>query len=172
MLRSLMGRKSILFVALALTLMASFWGGDDDEIAEPVERPASSAPRDTPRQSQNAPAPLALHRELLQREAADLEIDNIFAARSWYVPPPPPKPTRPLPPPPPTAPPMPFAYIGKLEEEGRTMIFLSRQGVNYSVKQGDQIEGTYRVEEISPHAVILTYLPLNIRQTLPIGAHN
>lgn len=169
MLRSQMGRKSILFAALALTLIASFWGGDDDEIAEPVERPTRATRQDALRQTQSAPAPVALRSELLQRESADLEIENIFAARSWYVPPPPPKP---LPPPPPAAPPMPFTYVGKLEEPGRTMIFLSRQGVNYSVKQGDQIEGTYRVEEISPQAVILTYLPLNIRQTLPIGANN
>lgn len=166
--RSPMGRKPILFAALAATLIAAFWGGDDGEIAEPVERPARAAARDASSR-QSAPAPVALRSELLQRQSADLEIDNIFAARSWYVPPPPPKP---LPPPPPTAPPMPFTYIGKLEEQGRTMIFLSRQGVNYSVKQGDQIEGTYRVDEISPQAVILTYLPLNIRQTLPIGANN
>lgn len=168
MLRSPMGRKSILFAALAATLIAAFWGGDD-ETAEPVERPARAAVRDAPRQTQSPAAPVSLRSELLQRESADLEIDNIFAARSWYVPPPPPKP---LPPPPPTAPPMPFTYMGKLEEQGRTVVFLSREGVNYSVEQGDQIEGTYRVEAISPHAVILTYLPLDIRQTLPIGANN
>lgn len=165
-----MGRKSILFAVLALTLIASFWGGDEDDVSQPIERAARTVPRDSPRQK--APAPVVLRSELLQREAADLEIYNIFAARSWYVPPPPPKPPRPLPPPPPTAPPMPFTYIGKIEEQGRSTVFLSREGTNYSVKQGDQIDGTYRVEEISPQAVILTYLPLNIRQTLPIGANN
>ena len=165
-----MGRRTVLFAALALTLIASFWGGDKDEVSQPVERAVRSAPRAT--QNQTPPTPETLRSELLQREAADLDITNIFAARSWYVPPPPPKPARPLPPPPPTAPPMPFTYIGKIEEPGRSMVFLSRDGNNYSVKQGDQIDGTYRVEEITPQAVILTYLPLNIRQTLPIGAHN
>lgn len=168
MLRAPMGRKSILFAALAATLIAALWG-KDDEIAEPVERPTRAAAPDAPQKTPSTSAPAALRSEFLQRESADLEINNIFAARSWYVPPPPPKP---LPPVPPTPPPMPFTYIGKLEEQGRTMVFLSSQGVNYSVKQGDRIEGTYRVEEISPQAVILTYLPLNIRQTLPIGAIN
>lgn len=166
MSRSPAARKLALFAGLAVTLIASFWGGDK-EISQPVER----AERRTTQRVVSAPpaTPVVLHSEKLHREAADWPIKDIFAARSWYVPPPPPKA---LPPPPPTAPPLPFIYIGKLEEEGRTTVFLAREGTNYSVKQGDQIDGVYRIDHVSAQAVVFTYLPLNIRQTLPIGASN
>lgn len=165
MSRSPAARKFALFAALAVMLVASFWGGDE-EVSQPIER----AERRTAQRVVNAlPAPLVLHSEKLYREAADRPIKDIFSARSWYVPPPPPKA---LPPPPPTAPPLPFVYIGKLEEEGRITVFLAREGTNYSVKQGDQIDGVYRIDHVSAQAVVFTYLPLNIRQTLPIGASN
>lgn len=160
-------RKIALFAALGVTLIAVFVVGNDEQTSEPIERSAKPIvqPGKTPAQE---PA-IELRSDRLIREAADWDVVDIFAARSWYVPPPPPPPAKP---PPPSAPPMPFSYIGKLEEAGATTVFLTRQGTNYSVKQGDQIDGTYRVEQISPQAIVLTYIPLNIRQTLPIGAIN
>lgn len=160
-------RKSALFAALGVTVLAAFFVGKDDQTAEPIERSAkrATAPRKSPVQE----PPVMLSSEHLKRETVDWTGVNIFAARSWYVPPPPPPPAKP---PPPSAPPLQFVYLGKIEEASGTKVFLARQGVNYSLQQGDQIDGTYRVEQISPQAVVLTYLPLNIRQTLPIGAMN
>jgi hypothetical protein len=37
------------------------------------------------------------------------------------------------------------------------------------VTEGEVIEDTYRVERITPAAIELVYLPLNIRQTLSTG---
>ncbi len=39
----------------------------------------------------------------------------------------------------------------------------------YTVTEGDVIENTYRVERVSAERVELTYLPLNIRQSISIG---
>lgn len=105
----------------------------------------------------------------LRREPIAGETANAFESKSWYVPPPPPPPPKPLPPPPPTAPPLPFTYLGRYEESAKPVIFLVRGDRILLVSAGEVIEGTYRVEGIVGTALGLTYLPLNIRQTLDIG---
>lgn len=105
----------------------------------------------------------------LRRGANAGETGNAFESKSWYVPPPPPPPAKPLPPPPPTAPPLPFTYLGRYEDLAKPVIFLVRGDRVLMVSAGDVIEGTYRVDGIVGTALGLTYLPLNIRQTLDIG---
>ena len=74
------------------------------------------------------------------------------------------------PPPRPEAPPLPFTYLGKLVEDGRTTLFLAREDRNYVVRTGDTIDGTYRIEEIRDAAAVLVYLPLKSKQTLAFAA--
>jgi len=105
----------------------------------------------------------------LRREANPGETGNAFESKSWYVPPPPPPPAKPLPPPPPTAPPLPFTYLGRYEDLAKPVIFLVRGDRVLMVSAGDVIEGTYRVDGIVGTALGLTYLPLNIRQTIDVG---
>ncbi|MHB0982839.1 MAG: hypothetical protein ACYC02_05580 [Thiobacillus sp.] len=120
------------------------------------------------------PSPLRVELERLSRPdaAADPEVGKAFSAISWYVPPPPPPPPPPpryVPPPPPTAPPMPFSYFGRYEE-GETLIILLVKGERiYTVSAGDVIENMYRVEGLVGGRLELTYLPLDIRQTLSTG---
>ena len=87
-----------------------------------------------------------------------------FRNKSWYVAPPPPKPSKP------TAPPLPFKYLGKLNEEGETRVFLNHQGKHIIAKVGDVINGTYSVEEISGGQMTFLYQPLNEKQVLGIGS--
>ena len=96
-------------------------------------------------------------------------VENTFAPHDWTPPPAPKREPPPPPPPPPTAPPLPFTVLGKKLEDGAWQVFLARQDQIFSVKQQDIIENTYRIEEIRPPIMTLTYLPLNQRQTLPIG---
>ncbi len=49
-------------------------------------------------------------------------------------------------------------------------VFLAMGDRNLVVKPGDVIDNTYKLEEVSDSAVVLTYLPLSQRQTLSIGA--
>jgi hypothetical protein len=72
-------------------------------------------------------------------------------------------------PPPPMAPPLPFVYMGRLAEEQNTTVFLVMGDRNLVVKPGDVIDNTYKIEEVGESAMVLTYLPMNQRQTLPIG---
>lgn len=104
------------------------------------------------------------------QEAED-GISGIFGVTSWYVPPPPPPPSSlpPPPPPRPTAPPLPFSYLGRYQESQSLIIMLVRGDRVFTVSAGDVIENTYRVEGLVDGRVELTYLPLNIRQTIDTG---
>lgn len=73
------------------------------------------------------------------------------------------------PPPPPTAPALPFRYLGKLFGDDEYIVFLSLHGKSLSVKMGDVLQQTYRVDEIKPPIMQVTYLPLNIKQSFMIG---
>ena len=80
------------------------------------------------------------------------------------MPPPPPPP-----PAPPTAPPLPFRYLGRLDDAKTLTAFLQKSEQVYAVRPGEVIEGTYRVDTIQPGVITLTYLPLAIQQTLAAG---
>lgn len=109
-----------------------------------------------------------LHRPAPQKNEEG-EIGNVFGVTSWYVPPPPPPPVKPPPPPPPTAPPMPFSYLGLYEDAPKKVIMLVKGDRVYTVSEGDVIENTYRVDQVSPGTVEMTYLPLNIKQSINTG---
>jgi len=100
-------------------------------------------------------------------------VEDVFNQTSWYVPPPPPpKSLEPPPPPPvevPVAPQLPFTYLGRYgDTDTRTVILLKGDKV-YTVATGEIIENTYRVEKFTKGMVNLTYLPLNIVQSLRTG---
>jgi hypothetical protein len=90
---------------------------------------------------------------------------NAFGALSWTPPPPPPPP-----PAAPRAPPLPFAFVGKQLEAGTWQVFLSLGEDLRVARVATVIDGRYRVESIAPPQIVFTYLPLNERQTLDIGA--
>lgn len=66
------------------------------------------------------------------------------------------------------APPLPFAYIGKVIEDGKLAVFLSRGEDSLSVAAGDTIGGEYRVDAVSEKEITFTYLPLKTKQKLPL----
>jgi hypothetical protein len=163
-------------VALALTLVAVKWAGGQDRADDGVAaaRQADEAAR--PARGASSPPAAAtggvpeLRLDLLGSRASPAPAGDPFQARSWAPAPDPAEMNRPrLPLPPPQAPPLPFAYLGKLVEDATTTVFLARADRNYIVRAGDTIDGTYRVERIGEDALVVTYLPLKIQQTLPLG---
>lgn len=152
-------------IALVLTLVAARLVGREDEGPPPasaVRVPAERAPAE--------PATLNLDRLAARRSEAPAA--DPFRAFSWQsdareearrnAPPPPP-------PPPPQAPPLPFTYMGKLIEDGRTVVFLTQGDRNLIVRQGDTIDGTYRVDAVTEELLSLTYLPLKQKQDFAFG---
>lgn len=68
----------------------------------------------------------------------------------------------------PVAPPVPFRYLGKFVDGGRTAVYVARGDQHFLAAPGATLGPEYRVEEVAPAAITLVYLPLGTRQTLAI----
>lgn len=169
-------RRAALGLALAATLVAVVWASEQEAVeAEPAAQPLTRpAVRPAVQAAQSEPADvITLAR--LQRDIAPQSMRDLFASQSWYVPPPPPKYVAPPPPPPappPAPPPLPFVYLGKILDDGEITVFVAFNGRNIAVKANEVIESTYRVDAIDPRSMVLTYLPLDMKQTLSLGERN
>jgi hypothetical protein len=179
-------RYALLVAGLASTGGAVFWAnslpqGEAESgaaVAEAVRqrpRPLSAAAGSN---AQTAP-PGDLDLSKLKRDPGKSADADVFRTRN-FAPAPPKLPpgaqaaaqvvAAPPPPPPPPPPPVPFAYIGRLAEGGQTTVFLAQGERNLVVRAGDVIDNTYKIEEIGQSTLVLTYLPQNVKQTMPIGA--
>jgi len=96
----------------------------------------------------------------------NIQPDGLFGSKSWYVPPSPSVSASNLPPPPPSAPPLAFTFLGRMVDKGEVTVFLFKSGRQYTVKVNDVLDDTYRVDKITAANAVLTYIPLNIQQTL------
>ena len=159
-------RKQILRAAIpiaGLALIASVVAGR--------ERPSVPAPAEPARQI-----------DARVRASDDLDLDKMFRAenddarpvvdpfaRKSFSPEPA---AAEAPAQPPAAPPLPFRYVGKMIEDGKLAVFLSRGDDSYSVHSGQKIDAQYRVDKVSRTQVVFTYLPLKTRQTLDIPSVN
>lgn len=161
-------RRWFLGVALALTLAAVVSTEGKNDPDSTVVQPGQAKTRHLP-QRRGADSEMAGYVPLakLNRLPLPEDVKDMFAGKSWYVAPPPPKEA------PPAAPPLPFVYMGKLAEQGEMIvILLAKQNRNYTVREGDVLDNIYRVDEVRPPLMTLTYLPLNIKQTIQIGELN
>lgn len=151
-------RKDFLMVLAALALAASVVAGREkptlDLDAPPPAPPQRAAP--------------AIDLALLERRAGEGAGADLFAPRSFAPPRAPAAPAKARAPEPPSAPPLPFAYVGRLLEDGKLTVFLSRGGESLSVSAGERIGEEYRVESVSEHEITFVYLPLKTRQSLPL----
>jgi hypothetical protein len=53
-------------------------------------------------------------------------------------------------------------------ESGIAKAVLSQGDQVHVVRKGDSFAGSYRLEEIGPQELIVTYLPLEVQQSLPV----
>lgn len=159
-------RWLLLSLALAGTLVAGVLvSEDEDQVVDGT--PTRTRGRDggrEPAARKSAGALPELHLEQLAARQFDEMKRDLFATKSWYVPPPPPPPSKPRPPP------LPFVFAGRMIEDGRTTVFLSRPGSNLAVRSGDIVDRIWQVGEIAATAMTFIYLPLNEHQILALGA--
>lgn len=165
-------RWALLIALFTAALSAAAWVREGDKAADAdvVEAPARKA-----RPVNIMPAPKEqtadrVHLEKLRSHSSAGRSDDAFAPRSWR---------RAAPKAavaasavvvaPPTAPPLPFAYMGKLMSDDVRQIFLMQGERNLIVHEGDVIDSLYRVEKLSDAGVTFVHLPTGIRQDLPIG---
>jgi len=166
-------RWIVYLVALALTLAAVKWAGGQD--AAEAQAPAADrrdvgapAARDAPAPAARTERVPALQLERLGPRAPVAPAGDPFQARSWAPAPDPGAEVR-HPAPRPQAPPLPFAYMGRMVDDGTTTVFLAKDDRNFVARTGETLDGTYRVEKIDESGMVVTYLPLKIKQTLSFG---
>lgn len=164
-------RATILFLAIALIV-----GTGAYLLRQPVP-PEPAAPAQTASAQRDLPPPVSANASTPQAsegkdappaEAQKSEPSNPFAVRTWE----PPRPVAPVvtAPPPPQAPPLPFRFIGRVDDPDGGHAFMLTAGDRVlAVKTGDVLDGQYLVEAYRDGQLHFLYQPLNIRQTLFVG---
>lgn len=120
--------------------------------------PAAAAPAASP--------PVDGLASLPAREPISPPRGELFGPPSWVAPP---QASERRAPRKPVAPPAPYRVAGQITEKGETRVVLARGDRVFFVREGDTLEGGYRVESIEPQAVTLVYLPLAARERLLVS---
>jgi hypothetical protein len=89
---------------------------------------------------------------------------TLFGSRAWQ----PPASQIAAKPAAPAIPPMPYRFAGKLLQDGKLQVFLSKGDATFPVKEGETVDGMYRVETIGEDRITLVYLPLKHKETIPV----
>ena len=137
------------------------------------EQPRPGAPVAAGPAKREAAAPQSSQYSALpQRDGLNRARGDLFGSN---VPPPPPAPKRAKKeeaeeaqaPPAPVAPPNPYRVAGQVSRcDTESQVVLAREDRVYLVREGDALEGGYRVESIKPNGVTLVYTPMDLRQHL------
>ena len=167
-------RKAILFTILggmvALVLWNSMYKTAPGPAASPVSalRQSKAVAAQPAAKAEAKPLALALPERPTLGEPAGV----LFGSQSWQPPAPKTTAARVAP----SAPPLPYRFAGKLVRDGTLQVFLAKGNVAIPIKQGQILDGAYRVETIGEDRVTLVYLPLNhkdsiaLRYALPTAA--
>lgn len=192
-------RKLVLGVAAAATLLAAWFAPDQDggvvgPAAATTREPAAANPTRPsgdaganaaapPADANVGPAPQQWLDLQIHARVNDDELGNLFAKQSWQ----PDAPKKVLPQvadasqaaqsaraaaQPNGAPPLPFQFMGRFVEDGKSAWFLQQDGRNVVARPGEKIDDNYLLESAANGALQFIYLPLNERQTLAVGDNN
>lgn len=164
-------RRTVLAAALAgtvaVTVAVSGQGADETAVVAPSARKTQRSEAVSAVKS----APPAGGTALLALEPR--RFDNEPAEFFKMVRPPPPVAAKPAQAEErPAAPPLPFKYLGRMDEGETSVLLLSFQGQDILARTGETVGGRYRVDEIAEASIRFTYLPLDEQQTLKIGERN
>jgi hypothetical protein len=70
----------------------------------------------------------------------------------------------------PVAPPLPYRFAGKVRQGDEEQVLVSKGDVVFAVKQGETLDGTYRVLSISADRIELLYLPLGTKDSITVSS--
>lgn len=174
-------RQYGVLAGLVVILVVVLWwstGGEDPTGSR--RRPSNQQDRARANQAGPPVADVGLDRLSAERDALQPVERNPFRFRPRPAPPslPPPQavsrpqPVRQVAPagPPPPPPAIPLRYIGFAEEasKGRVGVFSDGKGTVANGKEGDILEGRYRVLRLGDDSAELVYLDGRGRQTIPL----
>ena len=140
----------IAFFILSLALLAGVVVGRE----KPMENLVTQKP----------PSELDIDISRLEKRETEMPANDPFARRSFGAPPA----EQAAAPARPEAPPLPFRYMGKVIEDGKTEILLLRGDEHIAVAAGQKIDGEYRLDKASASALTFMYLPTKQKQTLEL----
>lgn len=155
-------RQAALALALVGTLLATWWASRIEESGSlPVPAMRKKMPPPTGQTAPPFSPPLAAGRPPWPPGGAELFAAPPNAAES------PPVAVEP------TAPPLPFRYLGTLDEPGRasTVVLLDGQDV-VTVRAGERIGDQYLAARITPTRIEFIHLPTRQRQALEIADYD
>lgn len=144
---------------------------------------AAKAAGPEPQDAAGGPAAPAIPAELqIQRRVADEELGNLFSSQGWQAPSPL-KPAAARAPQDQQAgdgvsavagglPPLPFQFVGRFIDDGKTAYFLQKEEHNIVARVGEKIGDNYQLDEAANGTLTFTYLPLRQKQTLAVGDTN
>lgn len=163
----------VLLPCLGTALAMAVSGRDDTshEVVDAVDQKTASGRSFS---EQREPGQPTIHYDLsaIKRTVPDnVRVGQLFQPKTWYSPPPPVPVNSLQPPPPPGAPPLPFTFMGRMIDGNEVILFLSRNGRQYTVKANGVMDDTYRVDKITNSNAVLTHLPTNIQQTLVFNSN-
>ncbi len=90
----------------------------------------------------------------------------LFGSHTWQ----PPAPKVGAAPAAPAVPAMPYRFAGKLLQEGKLQVFLAKGDEVVPIRQGETLDGAYRVESIGEAQITLLYLPLKHKESIPVNS--
>src|SRR5882672_11511935 len=123
---------------------------------------ASQEPEHAAAPASEAKQPGIPARSALGRIAADP-----FSAQSWL---PRRKPAVASAPPAAVVPPLPYRFAGQFHRESGIEVYVARGEEIFPVKEGDTLDGQYKVDSVSATEVSFVHLPSGTRQTLQFSA--
>lgn len=143
-----------------VSLGLAVWPEDESPVP-PVRRPSPP--------SSSASAATAAWPERLVPASREAWPPLAVAQPTGWGPPPAPKPPPPPPappPPPPKPPELSWVVVGSLDDAGEVRVLMAGPRGTLALKKGDQIEGQWRVQEVSATDLVLLHLPTQLTRTL------
>ena len=163
-----MRRPPRIAVLIALLAGAAVWVAIDlrgPVAPTPAKAPASGAsqePEHAAAPASEAKRPGFPARSALGRIAADP-----FSAQAWL---PRRKPAVVSEPPAAVVPPLPYRFAGQFHRESGIEVYVARGEEIFPVKEGDTLDGQYKVDAVSATEVSFVHIPSGTRQTLQFSA--
>lgn len=156
-------REQLWIGLLLLTILAGLLPTPESDVADSADRKTAVRNRKI---SADAPPARALGALAYLPPTTKQAIVDLFPTHSWTPSPQQSIATQEKP----SAPALPFSYGGRYTERDKVYIFLTEGTLVHTVRQGETVNGAYRVEKIDNASITLTYLPLGIEQTLQTGS--
>jgi len=176
-------RQQVLLAVLVVALAGAgyrAWTSMTSAVPLPTSNgPGDAAPRRAAQQTAAAAPDVRLEALEAERPKPGPAERDLFRFKPKPPPPPPkpvalpvapPVPTGPPPPPPP--PPIPYKFIGKLEgpgQTGRIAVLSDGRGTPLYGREGDIIEGRFRILRIGTESIEMEHIDGRGRQTIRLG---